>query len=175
MICIIGSSASGKSSLEKELVKAGYLNIISYTSRSIRLGETNHLDYHFITDDEFYNKLNQGFFAEHTLYNGWHYGIAVEDCNENAIAVIERVGLSQLKKKFGNNIFTVFVDTPQRVCLKRMIDRGDNLLECFRRIFSDEGNFSGVKDECDIILNNDRPIQETVDELLKILKERKLI
>ena len=170
MIILIGPSASGKSTIEKELVKKGYSNIVSYTSRPIRMGEINHKDYHYITDDEFYNKQKNGFFVEHTLYNGWHYGIATEDCNENAVCVIERVGMDQMKNKLGNKIFSIFIDVPQRICLKRMIDRGDNLLEAFRRIFSDEGNFSGVKEKCNIILNNDRPLNETINELLNILK-----
>lgn len=175
MICILGPSASGKTTIEKELVKVGLPNIISYTSRPIRKGETNHQEYHFVTDGDFEHKLSLGFFAEHTLYNGWHYGIASSDCNENAIGVVERHGYKQLKNKLGNKVFSIFLSVPQRVCLKRMIDRGDILLECFRRIFSDEGNFYAMEEDVDVVVNNDRPLSETMTEIFSILKNRKAV
>ena len=173
MIIIIGPSASGKSTIEKELVKVGLPNIISYTSRPIRYGEVQDKDYHFISEEEFLSRFESGFFAEHTIYNGWHYGIAVEDCDENAIAVVERVGYSQLKRKFGNKVFSIYIDCPERIRLIRMINRGDNLMECFRRIFSDQGNFAGVAEESDAIVDNNRPIEETISEVFLILRNKK--
>jgi guanylate kinase len=172
MIILIGASAAGKSTIEKELVKKGYTNIISYTSRPIRSCEINHKDYHFIYKEEFIEKNKKGFFAESTIYNDWFYGIAKEDIQSDAIVVVEPRGFRQLKKLSKENnipLLSFFIEAPERVRLKRMVDRGDNLMEVFRRIFSDQGVFQGIEDEVDHIINNDRPIEETVKEIIGYL------
>jgi guanylate kinase len=172
MILIVGASAAGKSSIEKELVKKGYKNIVSYTSRPIRETETNHKDYHFITKDEFETKKKEGFFAENTIYNGWYYGIAKSDMKGDAIAVVEPYGFRQIKKLSEKNkgtLISFFIDCPERIRLKRMIDRGDNLMEAFRRIFSDQGVFQGMQDEVTYIIDNNRPINQSVEEIIGYL------
>jgi guanylate kinase len=173
MICILGCAGAGKSTLEKELVKLGYENIISHTSRPIRQNEKNDVDYHFISDKEFEDKLNNGFFAEHTKYNGWFYGVANENCNKNSLVVVEPFGFRQLKSKKELNVFSFFIDVPERTRLKRMVDRGDNLMEIFRRIFSDQGVFQGIENEVDCVINNDQPLGTTINEMLTKLQRYK--
>ena len=173
MILIVGASAAGKSTIEKELVKNGYTNIISYTSRPMRPNEINHKDYHFITKEEFLDFDTNGFFAEKTLYNSWDYGISKNDLLPNSIAVVEPYGMRTLKKicKEKNILLMLFfIDVPEKIRLKRMIDRNDNLMEMFRRILSDQGVFQGIKDEVDYVINNDRPIKETIQEIIGCLQ-----
>ena len=173
MIILVGCSAAGKSTIEKLLVKEGCSNIISYTSRPIRENELNHRDYHFVTKEEFENFKKNDFFGESTCYNGWFYGIAKDDIEDNGIAVVEPFGFRQLKKIAEDNNFPMvsfFIDVPERVRLKRMCDRGDNLMEMFRRIFSDQGVFQGIESEVKHVIDNDRPIEETVKEIVLILK-----
>jgi len=43
-------------------------------------------------------------------------------------------------------------------------------MEMFRRIFSDQGVFQGIESEVKHIIDNDRPIEETVKEIILILK-----
>lgn len=172
MIILIGASASGKSSIEKELKKIGYNNIVSYTSRPIRQGETNHVDYHFITDKEFLEKKSQGFFSENTNYNSWWYGISKKDLLPDSVAVVEPFGFRQLVKKSllkEFDIISFLIECPERTRLIRMVNRGDNLMEIFRRIFSDQGVFQGLQDEVTYTINNDRPLNETVDEIISKL------
>lgn len=171
MIVIIGCAGAGKSTIEKELVKLGRKKITSYTSRSMRCGEQDGVDYHFITENEFAKNLESGFFAEHTKYNGWFYGIAKEDCKDDSIVVVEPYGFRQLKSMSDLSVSSIFIDVPERVRLKRMVDRGDNLMEVFRRIFSDQGVFQGIENEASYVVNNDRPIDETMEEILSIINK----
>jgi guanylate kinase len=174
MICILGCSASGKSTIEEELTKYGYSKIISYTTRPIREGEENHKNYHFITKEKFIELKEDNFFGESTQYNSWFYGIAKEDMRSDAVAVIESFGFRQIQKLAegeGFKITSFFIDAPERVRLKRMVDRGDNLMEIFRRIFSDQGVFQGVEEEATYVINNDRPLQETIEEIITILNK----
>ena len=165
MILLIGCSGSGKSTIEKELVKNGYEKIVSYTTRPKREGEIHGIDYHYINDKYFELLLEEKFFAEHTVYNGWYYGIAKQDCLDNKICVIEPNGYRQLLKIPNLNIKSFYIDVSERERLKRMVDRGDNLLEIFRRIFSDQGLFQFMDKEVNfVVINND--IDKCVQEII---------
>jgi hypothetical protein len=45
-------------------------------------------------------------------------------------------------------------------------------MEVFRRIFSDQGVFQGIEDEVNYVINNDRPLEETMNEILLILDKQ---
>ena len=170
IIILIGESASGKSTIEKELVKRGLNKIISYTTRPIRKDETDGIDYHYITKDEFLDKLHGKFFAEFTIYNEWYYGIAVEDCIDNAVVVVEPHGFRQLKNLDYINTISFYIQVNERERLIRMVKRGDNLLEVFRRIFSDQGVFQFIANEVDYVIDNNSNINinDVVDEIIRL-------
>lgn len=171
MIILVGASCSGKSSIERKLTEYGLKRIISYTSRPIRKNETNHIDYHFLTKEEFEQKLSEGFFSEHSNYNGWNYGIASEDCNDNAIAVVETSGMRQLKANKNLNIKSFCIEAEERSRVIRMMKRGDNIMESFRRIISDQGMFSGIEYEVDYVIpNSDGNLDLAVEKIINILK-----
>lgn len=167
MIILIGPSCSGKSSIEKLLE----LNrIISYTTRPIRINEVNHVDYHFITEEEFQKKLLNGDFAESTTYNSWHYAIAKEDCKDDSIAVVEPNGRRQLLKNKDLKITSFLINATERERVIRMMKRGDNIMESFRRIISDQGAFNGMENEVDYVINNDDgKLDLAVQEIKNIL------
>lgn len=173
MIVLVGESASGKSSIEKQLVgKYGFKKIISYTTRQPRIedGEVDGIDYHFITESEFQKLNNQGFFAETTQYRGWHYGSAKKDCTNDKVAVMNPHGLRQLSKNKDLNIISFYINVPRRDRLIKILQRGDNIEEAYRRNVSDEGQFTGISDECDYTLNNpnyEKTIEEMTNEVIK--------
>lgn len=170
-IVLVGASCAGKTSIERELEKQGYERIISYTSRPIRKNETNHVDYHFITKEEFEQKLSEGFFVVHSNYNGWNYGIAGEDCKDDALCVVETSGMRQLKANKSLNVKSFCIEVDERTRVIRMMKRGDNIMESFRRIISDQGMFSGIGYEVDYVIHNpDGELDLAVEKILQILK-----
>ena len=171
MIVILGESGSGKSYIEKELCKNGYDRIISYTTRPIRENEIDGVDYHFVSESYFRFLKEDNFFAESTQYNSWYYGIAKKDCLDNKIVVVEPYGFRQLKSIDDLNITSFYIKVPEHERAKRMIDRKDNLLEVFRRLFSDQGVFLGVENEVDYIVNNEN--FQGLEQILNILKGAK--
>ena len=156
---LIGESASGKSYLERLLDKTKrFKKGISHTTRPIRPLEVDGVDYYFISDEEFNKKLDNGEFIEYTLYNGWKYGLTRDEIMNSNIPVvitIEPYGLRQIKALNEFDVTVFYVKASKETRLKRMIDRGDNLLEAFRRIFSDMGVFLGIEKEADYVINND--------------------
>lgn len=156
MLILVGGSASGKSTIEKILCSNyGYKKITSYTTRSPRDGEIDGIDYHFISKDEFLERQKNGFFAEVGEYNGWLYGSAVEDCTNDKVAVLTPHGMRQLKNIPGIDLICIYIKVPRRDRLIKILQRNDNIEEAKRRDASDVGQFDGVEDEVQFVIEND--------------------
>lgn len=156
MIVLVGESASGKSSIERYLVENyEYKKIVSYTTRSPRENEVDGVDYHFISVEQFEELKEQGFFAEYAQYNSWNYGVAKEDCTDDKVAVLTPHGLRQVSKIKDVNVISFYINVPRRDRLIKILQRGDNIEEAYRRSLSDVGQFDGIADEVDYIICND--------------------
>lgn len=155
MIVLVGESGSGKSSIEKYLVhNYGYEKIVTYTTRPMRDGEVDGVDYHFIDRSQFRRLKLQGFFAETAEYNGWYYGTAKKDCYGDKIAVLTPHGMRQIKKVEDIYVKSFYINVPRRDRLIKILQRGDNIEEAYRRSLSDVGQFDGIKDEVDFVIDN---------------------
>ena len=156
MIVLVGESASGKSSIEKYLVNNyEYKKVVSYTTRQPRDGEIDGVDYHFIDTEKFIKLKADGFFAETATYNEWNYGVAKEDCTDDKVAVLTPHGLRQVSNIDGIHVESFYINVPRRDRLIKILQRGDNIEEAYRRSLSDVGQFDGIEDEVDYIVNND--------------------
>ena len=75
MLVLVGPSASGKTQILKILMeKYGMKKLVTYTTRPMRVNEVNGIDYHFVSKEEFLNKLENDFFFETIEYNNNFYG-----------------------------------------------------------------------------------------------------
>lgn len=138
MIVIIGASASGKTEISKILEsKYGYKKCVTTTTRPIRINETNHIDYHFITKDEFNAGVLNNEFIEHATYNNNLYGIHKNDAKDNSLVVVEPFGANTLIDKLNDKVFTVYIETDQSIREDRMISRGDNIDDVKLRLKND--------------------------------------
>ena len=178
VIVLIGESANGKSTTEKILnSKYHYNRTISYTTRTPRVGEKDGVDYHFITKDEFIEKMNDDFFAEVGSYKGNYYGSVIDDYGEYTVCVLTPHGMRQIKKTLGNkqDVVTFYLKVDARDRIIKALKRGDEINEVFRRYQSDVGMFDGISDEVDYIIENDGYIcnaEGVADEIIEILYER---
>lgn len=105
LIILVGKCAVGKTCLEKVLNELyGVQRGVSYTTRPPRSCEVNHVDYHFISNEEFDEMLKRNEFFEMTEYyvNGekWRYGLATGSFIKDAINVttVNPEGLIGLSK-----------------------------------------------------------------------------
>ena len=97
MLVLVSPSASGKSAIVKCLTKKyGLEKFITCTTRKVRVGEIDGVDYHFLSEEEFSNLYNNDEFIETVYYNGNYYGtlkreigmILRELCRRNEVEVI---------------------------------------------------------------------------------------
>jgi len=128
LISLVGPSGSGKSTVEQELVKKGFRKIISHTSRAMRKGEEDNVDYHF-ADRMFFEKEKDNF-IEFVEFAGNFYG-AHKDSIESyfSVIVVEPNGAKQIRKYCEeNDIQNILVSLTisEDKQIQRMIERGDS-------------------------------------------------
>jgi guanylate kinase len=171
ILVLTGYTASGKDTVLKELIKLGYKSITSYTTRAIRLTtippETNGIEYHFISEEEFGQKKKEGFFAETTSYETVRgiaqYGCSKEDVlrNPNGVIILNPDGLSQVKQK-NINVTSFYLDVDQDTLIERLKKRGDNEEEYLRRLETDREDFENIHSEVDFIIDANNKTPRTI-------------
>ena len=128
MIIIVGASAAGKSVVVKKMKEMFNIEkLITYTTRPMRVGEVNNIDYHFITTEEFLNKKENNFFLETAFYNNNYYGTAYEDISSNKALIVEPSGANVYYEKLKDRVFIVYLQASEETRKERMIRRGDSL------------------------------------------------
>jgi guanylate kinase len=173
MIALIGPSGSGKSTIEKALINNTEVKlekIISCTTRHIRRGEKNGVDYYFLSDEEFDRYNDHGQFANVNKYHGCKYGTLKSHCGDNKVIVVVPDALEQLTKNTDLNIISFYIDTMECTRYLRMLKRGDKEKDIISRLMEDKITFFKIDEKVTHIIqnNNDTPIEEIVDKILKI-------
>lgn len=168
MILLTGPSASGKTEIAKELTKIyGIKKVVTHTTREIRKGEIDGIDYHFVTKSEFIKLKNEGNFVETTFYNNNYYGTSKKELGSDKVLVIDPVGKdSFLKLNNPKNIF-FFINANKELRKKRMIERGDSSENIEQRLKKDETWFdkNSKKGVNFIIINENKSLEEIAREI----------
>lgn len=159
ILMIVGESACGKSTVEKVLRRDyDYNKITSYTTRPPREGEVNGVDYHFVSEEEFERLQIEDKFIEVGEYNNWKYGSATEDYVGNIAIVLTPHGMRTLRNKLKEEYKVIYIDVPRKNRLIASLNRStgtfQEIEEIKRRDASDVGQYDGIKDEADIIIEN---------------------
>ena len=142
MLVLVGPSASGKSAIVKFLMKNyGLEKFITCTTRPMRVGEVNGVDYYFLTNEEFSTLYEENEFIETVYYNGNYYGTLKKEASENKVVILEPQGLNNFVSAL-NSVYAVFLQTDEAILRDRMIGRGDSLLEVSKRLENDRILFS---------------------------------
>jgi guanylate kinase len=131
--CLVGASASGKSTLVKS---SGLPELVSTTTRNKRQGEIDGVHYNFI-GKQYFNKTD---YVEWTEYSGNYYGLSKDvvekalNATKDHIVVVDIHGYHQMRYKYGNRIIGIYVESSLIDNLVRMIRRGDKLKEVVNRV-----------------------------------------
>lgn len=173
MLMLVGKTCSGKTTIAKELKKLGFKEAISYTTRPPREHETEGVEYHFITKEEFLKKEAEGFFAETVYYDvatgeRWYYGSAVEDLADDKIIIVNRNGLKKIKNFRSLNPVAFYITASEETIWNRLRQRGDDAAEARRRLNADDTDFLGIEKYVDFSFSNDLGLKpDTVAEMIK--------
>ena len=141
LLVVSGPSGSGKTTLCRLLAQSGEVHYsISCTTRSPRPGEENGRDYHFLTREDFQNKLDAGEFLEHAVVHENLYGSLRSDVisylrdGTDVVMDIDVQGADQIRTcpdpEIKRAVVDLFVLPPSEEILhKRLSDRATDSAE----------------------------------------------
>lgn len=159
---ITGLIQAGKSTVLQKLISWGYTPVIEYTTRPIREGEKNHVDYHFISDEEFDRMEAAGEFAETmhaaTVYGIWKYGARKVDLKTGSVIAMGPYGLTQLLDQ-DIPIFSVMLDISEEEAMRRAGSRGDDIEEVCRRYNKDKPDIEAIRERMSMVLDACNPVE----------------
>ena len=178
---ISAPSGAGKTSLVKALLESTpNLEVsVSHTTRDIRPGETDGINYHFVDQSEFESIRDANGFFEWAQVFGNFYGTSSQAVQErladgiDVILEIDWQGARQIKALV-NTAISIFVLPPSTAALRRRLtDRGQDNDEII------EGRMQAARDEMAhyreadfIVLNDD--FEAALHDLQSIVRARRL-
>lgn len=180
------SSGAGKDAVARAVERQGnFARIITYTTREIRPGEKEGVDYHFVSKEKFLELEKEGFFLETnrlaTEAEGDYYGSPKDEVlqsltqGRNVLLRIDVNGAREVKRQFPEAI-VVFIYATIEEMKGRLMARGrDDQKEMEKKLALAEREMAEKeKDFVDYrIHNQDGKLEEAIEEVLRILEEKK--
>lgn len=90
-IALIGFSGVGKTELAKDLTKTipgTYHRVVTNTTRDSRDDEVNGVDYNFISEEDFKEKIEYKLLIEHAKFNNAYYGMGIDSFKQDKINIV---------------------------------------------------------------------------------------
>lgn len=155
-VLLTGNIGAGKSTLLKRLEDAGFKKVIEYTTRPMREGEKDGVDYHFVSDEEYDRIEAAGELAESqhimTTYGVWKYGAKKSDMDGNAVFTVGVYGAAQILES-GVPVLSVYMYIDRETAMQRAMHRGDELKEFERRFDKDQPELELLRDRVSMVLD----------------------
>lgn len=162
LFLIMGKSASGKDTLYKDIVArfgSELGTVVPYTTRPIREGEQEGVEYHFITESEMNAMDEAGKVIEkrcyQTVYGPWYYLTAddgqIDLSRRSSILIVTPAAYGKLRDYFGTELVVpLYVETEDGLRLSRALKReraqkNPKYEEMCRRFLADAEDFSEEK------------------------------
>jgi guanylate kinase len=186
IVLMSGPAGVGKGTIIEKLMKEypnGFAFSISHTTRAPREGETNGVQYHFVTKEEFEKMKKDGKFVECAEVHGNYYGTSkdalkkVSDTGKVAIVEIDVQGAKAFKQSLGSTslscVYLFFKAPSLEELRKRMEARGKDSAE------SIEKRIETAKKELEFVDKNEslydrvfenKDLEETYSRLKRVLQ-----
>lgn len=140
LIVISGPSGVGKSSVVRKVMEqhSKLRFSVSATTRDIRPGEVDGVNYYFVSKDRFAEMVARGELLEHAEYVGNCYGTPEKPVDEalkmgyDILLDIDVQGAMQIKAKRPDAVFIFILAPSFRELERRLTERGDTSPEKIR-------------------------------------------
>lgn len=149
LIAIMGEAGSGKDTILSALCDKypdKYHKKVSYTTRPMREGEVDSIDYHFVSETFFYSTD----MIEKCCFNNWWYGTSYNSLVEDKIniGIFTPSGLRQIMqdKDIDVKVYYIFVPDKQRLLRQLAREKNPNIEEILRRYYADKEDFKDLSD-----------------------------
>ncbi len=182
ILVISGPTASGKSSLLREVLKKeeNFYFSISTTSRPKRDYERDGVDYYFVSEEEFQKNIENGLFLEWAKVHGNYYGTSLtpvfKALKEGKLIIfdIDVQGHKSIRNKFKNIVTSLFITTPNQTILReRLRKRGTDSEEMIKiRLKTALSEMTNIQEFDYLLINDD--FKESLENLSSIIKTARL-
>ena len=182
LIIFSAPSGTGKSTIINWLMENHKeLNLkfsISCTSRAPRGQEQDGVEYFFLTPDEFRQRIDNDEFVEYEeVYANRFYGTLKSQIKkqmengENIVFDVDVKGACNIKKMYGDNALSVFIQPPSIEALReRLTGRGTDSAEVIEDRIVRASFELTYADKFDKVITNDN-LEEAEDKALTIIKD----
>lgn len=185
---LMGKSASGKDSIYKELQSRmpELKTIVIYTTRPIREGERDGVEYHFVTEEVLENLQQAGKVIElrayDTVHGIWKYFTADDgqfDAPEDYLAIGTLESYGALIRYFGQEkVVPIYIEVEDGIRLQRALERErmqktPRYEELCRRFLADAQDFSSEKLEKMGITQRfqNQNMEKCIDEIMLCIQD----
>ena len=183
LVILSSPSGAGKTTIARALVEENknFLFSVSATTRKSRPGELNGREYHFLTVDEFREKIYDGQFLEHAKVFGNLYGTPLEPVmgsindGKDLIFDVDWQGGKQIRSSSLNKfVISIFILPPSIKALQeRLMKRAQDSSETVKdRMTKSIGEIMHWKEYDYVIVNND--FEQALNEIKSIITSEKL-
>ena len=183
LVILSSPSGAGKTSIARALVEENknFSFSVSATTRKSRPGEVNGREYHFLTVNEFEERIDNGQFLEHAKVFGNLYGTPLQpvlECINNGIDLIFDVDWQGGKQIRGSSlskfVISIFILPPsikslQERLMKRAQDSSDTVKD---RMQNSIGEIMHWKEYDYVMVNSN--FEQTLHEVKSIITAEKL-
>ena len=153
IIAIMGEAGTGKDSLMQEILKLRpeFHEIISCTTRPMRQGEAEGVNYYYYTPEQFGDRVLHDEMLECTVFNDWFYGTSYDSVRSDCIniGVFNPTGVESLLARPDVDVKVIRVVAEDKTRLIRQLNREEwpDVREIVRRFNADWMDFEGIDDD----------------------------
>ncbi len=181
LVVVSGPAGSGKGTVDAHLLKRDdFVYSVSATTRAPRPGEVDGVHYHFISVEEFKERLERGDMIEYTQYCGNFYGTPKKEAEEvlasgrNLILEIEVEGAHNVKAKYPEAVLILLLPPSYSVQEQRLRGRGTETEEkILERLAAARQEVTFANDYDYIVYNYDGKDADAAEEILHIVMAEK--
>ena len=162
LIVLSGPSGCGKGTMVAEILKRGDCAVsVSATTRAPREGEENHVHYHFLTREEFEQRIAENGLLEYAEYCGNYYGTPREEVNQmlaagkHVILEIEVQGALQIRERCPEAVLVFTVPPSLEELDRRLHKRGTETEEVIAKRIARAKEELPLAEKYDYIIVND--------------------
>jgi len=167
IVCILGKTCSGKTTLERTLEKMGFKRLISYTTKTPRLGEVDGVDYRFVTHEQFQELMKNEVLVEWAQHAGKYYGSPIPVGGDKFVVVVNPEGYRQFKEVYKDQVFGVYLNVDAEEAFKRNSRTAEVRLDMDRRAVEEKEQFKEIESKVNLVLDSASPIGVQVAEIIK--------
>ena len=153
IIAIMGEAGTGKDSLMQEILKLEpmFHEIISCTTRPMRQGEVEGVNYYYYTPEHFGDRVLHNEMLECTVFNDWFYGTSYDSVRSDCIniGVFNPTGVESLLARPDVDVKVIRVVAEDKTRLLRQLNREKcpDVREIVRRFNADWMDFEGIDED----------------------------